>query len=191
MKRAAALVALHCGPSVHVITIEDDEKQLRPRRLAELSVSSESPAESTRAVAPTSADLDGDGLFDLLVPFLLVDAQGSPRGGALERLRARSEGGFDAPAHVIDFAAGAAIGAQLDTEPADLHEIGDAREVRRDRREQHDLGGDGDEQDELVGADEGLHDGAPAAGLATGGLTRRASAATAARMMTPCSARSQ
>jgi hypothetical protein len=123
-------LAVHCGSSMHVIAVDELPGRLLPRRVALLSARSTSPAEALRAVAPIAADLDGDSRSDLLVPVLLVDAQGSPRGGALQRLRARPEGGFDAPAHAIELAPGAVAAGRFDAEPgADLAllQLGDAR----------------------------------------------------------------
>jgi hypothetical protein len=123
-------LAVHCGSSVHVIAVDELAGSLLPRRVALLNARSTSPAEALRAVAPIAADLDGDNRSDLLVPVLLVDAQGSPRGGALQRLRARPEGGFDAPGHVIELAPGAVAAGRFDADAgADLAllQLGDAR----------------------------------------------------------------
>jgi hypothetical protein len=123
-------LCVHCGSSVHLIAIEEDANGLQPRRIALLSARSTSPAEALRAVAPIAADLDGDARTDLLVPVLLVDAQGSPRGGSLQRLLARPEGGFEPAARAIELAAGAVAAGRFDAEAgADLAllQLGDAR----------------------------------------------------------------
>jgi hypothetical protein len=123
-------LAVHCGSSVHLIAVEELADRLQPLRVALLTARSASPAEALRAVAPIAADLDGDAHSDLLVPVLLVDAQGSPRGGALQRLHARPEGGFDAPVRAIELAPGAVAAGRFDGEAgADLAllQLGDAR----------------------------------------------------------------
>jgi hypothetical protein len=123
-------LAVDCGSSLHLIAVEELADGLQPQRVALLTARSTSPAEALRAVAPIAADLDGDTRSDLLVPVLLVDAQGSPRGGALQRLRARPEGGFDPPVRAIELAPGAVAAGRFDGEAgADLAliQLGDAR----------------------------------------------------------------
>lgn len=101
-------IAVHCGSRVHLIALDEGEgggaDGLRPRRVAALEGSSPSPAEALRAVVPVTADLDGDGRADLLVPQLLVDGQGIARGGALQLLRGRPEGGFERAQRALELA---------------------------------------------------------------------------------------
>jgi hypothetical protein len=120
-KAGPELWALHCGPSVHIFSIESDGEHLRPLRIARLDAQSYNPAQAPRAVPVSAADIDGDGRGDLLAPVLLLDRAGAPSGGALYLLRQRAEGGFAPAARLLDLAPGGVVAATLDAQPgADL-----------------------------------------------------------------------
>jgi hypothetical protein len=111
------LWSLHCGATIHLIAIEELGGELVPQRAALLQIQSPSPAESSVAVATYAADLDADGRPDWVAPVLLVDAGGTPRGGALHKLAQRPHGGFAPPSRLLNAAPLAIAVGALDAEP--------------------------------------------------------------------------
>jgi hypothetical protein len=132
-KDAAALWALHCGPSVHVLSIEREADTLIARRVLRARVPARSPAEAPRPALVRAGDVDGDGRSDLIVPALFADRTNAPAAGTLALLRQRAEGGFDAPRRLFDGAIGDVTAAALDAQPGQdlalLHLL-DARNAR-------------------------------------------------------------
>jgi hypothetical protein len=127
------LWALHCGPSAHVLAIEDNGGVLGVRRALTAQLHSHNAGEAPRAVRITAGDLDGDGRADLLVPVQFIDRAGAPASGALSWLRQRAQGGFDAPPRALDAAVAGVTVATLDAQAGQdvaLIQLGDARAAR-------------------------------------------------------------
>lgn len=117
--QGAQLLAVHCGPSVHLIALQQIGEQMHAQRLAVFSPQSPEPALAPRPGPVADADLDGDGLRDLLVSILLVDSAGSPSGGALYVLRQREQGGLLPPKRLMDLAPAALVAGSFDALPGD------------------------------------------------------------------------
>jgi hypothetical protein len=132
-KDGAALWALHCGPSVHLLSIEREGDALVARRVLRARVPARSPAEAPRPARVRAGDVDGDGRNDLIVPSLFADRSDAPAAGTLALLRQRAEGSFEAPRRVFDIAVGDVTAAALDAQPGQdlalLHLL-DARNAR-------------------------------------------------------------
>lgn len=112
-----ALWALHCGPSVHVIALRERGAELVPERLARVDVPRPAPGETGAAAEAIAADIDGDSRADLIVPTLLVDRSGAPRGGALLQLRQRPQGGLMPPVRLIEAAPSSVVALDVDAQP--------------------------------------------------------------------------
>lgn len=132
-KDGPSLWALHCGPSVHLMSIEREGDTLIARRVMRARVPARSPAEAPRPARVRAGDVDGDGRSDLLVPTLFTDRNDAPAAGTLTLLRQRAEGGFEAPRRLFDIAIGDVATAALDAQPGQdlalLHLL-DARNAR-------------------------------------------------------------
>jgi hypothetical protein len=112
------LLAVHCGDSVDLLGFDP----AGPRRIAHIEKRSNDAKLHWETAPVTAADVDADGLGDLLVGFAATDAaSGSPRGGSLIELVSTPNGGFAAarllaPLHVAGLSAGrldASAGADI------------------------------------------------------------------------------
>lgn len=82
-----------CGREAHVLTVADGELA----RLATLTLEGEP---QVRMASPAVADVDGDGLSDLVLGWTELDAEGGPNGGTLRWVAGDPSGGFGAD-HVL------------------------------------------------------------------------------------------
>jgi hypothetical protein len=87
------LLAVHCGDSVDLLGFDP----AGPRRIAHLEKRASDPKLRWEAAPIVAADIDADGVGDLLVGFAATDATGGPHGGALVELVSTQDGGFAAP----------------------------------------------------------------------------------------------
>jgi hypothetical protein len=120
----AALWAVSCGSTTHVIAIEAEQGVVIARRIARLSLPSPAPDRAPRP-APIAL-LESEGAW--LVSTLRVDRNGSPAGGAL--FRAPLAGDAQGTSRVHDASPGALVLATLDRTPGQdfaLLQLGDAR----------------------------------------------------------------
>lgn len=76
-----------CGREAHVLRVHDDELA----RLATLTLEGEA---QVRMAPPAIADVDGDGLSDLVLGWTELDAEGGPSGGTLRWVAGDPSGGF-------------------------------------------------------------------------------------------------
>lgn len=70
-------LAVHCGDTLHLIALT---AHAVPQRILKIALPARNPAETPTANAVASADVNGDGLMDLLIPWLTVDEWQHPMG---------------------------------------------------------------------------------------------------------------
>jgi hypothetical protein len=110
-------LAVHCGDTLHVIALT---AHAVPQRILKIALPARNPGETPSATTIASADLNGDGLVDLLIPWLTVDEWQHPIGRDVLALLRDSAGAFRPATRVLAATpvhlAAAALDAQAGTD---------------------------------------------------------------------------
>ena len=114
----AGELAIGCGDTFSLLTVEDIGEEARISRVARFTLSNATPGTSARAADVATGDIDMDGRVDLLFGFVLTrEGQGGMAGGALDWVGRDPNSGFTPGRRLAPIAATRVMLADVDGSP--------------------------------------------------------------------------
>lgn len=114
-------ILVGCGPVVHVLALASPRPAPNapmdtavPFRVLTLDIAQEIADAPIHAAPPTTGDIDGDSLPDLVLGFWYGAEGGASRGGALYLVRQNATSAFDPPRRLAPISVVEAVTANLD-----------------------------------------------------------------------------
>jgi hypothetical protein len=107
-------LVLGCGDTTHLLAVTEGPTGLRPMRVARFTWEAPSLRGERHGAMAAAADVNADGLLDLVLGQLATATRSAAQQGALYYVARDARGGFDAPAALAPIAVASIALADLD-----------------------------------------------------------------------------